>query len=250
VAPWPVITAAGAAIGVMSGLFGVGGSSFATPILGLLGVSGVMAVASPIPAAIPTAVAGATAYLRRQEFDRPVARWSIIGGVPTAVIGALFSDRVGGKALLLASGVVLAVVGARIVAPIGAEKRLAGRARRRAGVVVPAAACIGFVTGLLANGGGFLLVPLFVLLLGLTMPESAGTSLVVIAVLSVPTLLTHWALGHIDWSVAAAFAAGTVPGAVAGSRLVTHLPAERLRKGFGILLIGFALYFTVHTLMK
>jgi len=51
------------------------------------------------------------------------------------------------------------------------------------------------------------------------MPESADTSLVVIAVLSVPTLATHWALGHINWAVAAAFAAGSIPGAAAGSRL-------------------------------
>ena len=73
----------------------------------------------------------------------------------------------------------------------------------------------------------FLLVPLFVLVLGLTMPESAATSLVVIAVLSVPTLATHWALGHIDWSVAAAFAAGAVPGAVADSRLAPICPRRR-----------------------
>jgi uncharacterized membrane protein YfcA len=249
-APWPVITAAGAAVGVMFGLFGVGGSSFATPILGLLGVAGVVAVASPLPAAIPAAIAGAAAYVRRREVDRAIARWSIIGGVPATIVGALYSSRVGGKALLLASGVALAVVGARILAPIPAKKRLAGRARRRAGVVVPAAVGIGFFTGLLANGGGFLLVPLFVLVLGLTMPESAGTSLVVIAVLSVPTLITHWALGHVDWSVAAAFAAGAVPGALAGSVLVAHLPAERLRKGFGIVLIGFAVYFTVHQFTK
>ena len=65
------------------------------------------------------------------------------------------------------------------------EKRLAGRARRRPGVVIPAAGAIGVLTGVLANGGGFLLVPLFVLVLGLTMPESAGTSLVVISVLSI-----------------------------------------------------------------
>jgi uncharacterized protein len=94
-------------------------------------------------------------------------------------------------------------------------------------------AAADLVTGLLANGGGFLLVPLFVLVVGLTMPESAGTSLVVIAVLSIPTLVTHWALGHIDWVVASAFAAGAIPGAVAGSRLVSHLPADQFRKGFG-----------------
>ena len=243
-APWPEVTAAGAAIGVLFGLFGVGGSSFATPVLGLLGVPGLIAVAAPLPATIPAAIVGARAYVRRKEVDRDVARWSIIGGVPATVVGALLSGSVGGKSLLIASGVVLAIVGVRILLPISAENQLAGHARRRAGLVISAAAGIGFFTGLLANGGGFLLVPLFVLVLGLTMPESAGTSLVVIAVLSIPTLITHWALGHIDWGVAFAFAGGAIPGALLGSRLITHLPAEKLRKGFGILLIGFAVYFT------
>jgi uncharacterized membrane protein YfcA len=243
------VTAAGAAIGVLFGVFGVGGSSFATPVLGLLGVPGLIAVAAPLPATIPAAIAGAQAFVRRGEIDRDVARWSIIGGVPATVVGALLSGTVGGKALLIASGIVLGIVGARILAPISAEERLAGRVRRRPGLIVPAVAAIGFFTGLLANGGGFLLVPLFVLVLGLTMPESAGTSLVVIAVLSIPTLITHWALGHINWAVALAFAAGAVPGAIVGSRLVSHLPVEPLRKGFGVLLIAFALYFTAHQVL-
>ncbi len=115
-------------------------------------------------------------------------------------------------------------------------------------MVIPAAAAIGLFTGLLANGGGFLLVPLFVLVLGLTMPESAGTSLVVIAVLSVPTLVTHWALGHIDWTVAAAFAAGSIPGAGIGSLLAQRLPAEAMKRAFGVLLIGFAIYFVARQL--
>lgn len=171
-----------------------------------------------------------------------MARWTIYGGVPGTVIGALLSGSVGGKGLLMASGVVLGLVGARILAPLP-EAKLAGRARRRPAVVIPAAGVIGLFTGMLANGGGFLLVPLFVLVLGLTMPESAGTSLVVIAVLSVPTLVTHWGLGQIDWVVAGAFAAGAIPGAALGSRLNGHLPAAAMRRGFGILLVGFAVYF-------
>jgi uncharacterized membrane protein YfcA len=242
---WPEVTAAGLGIGVLFGLFGVGGSSFATPGLGLLGVPGLAAVASPLPATIAAAVAGMQAYVRRRQVEWPVARWSIYGGVPATVLGATLSGLVGGQALLIVSGLVLAVVGVRILLPLP-EKRLAGLARRRPGVVVPAAAAIGLFTGLLANGGGFLLVPLFVLVLGLTMPESAGTSLVVIAVLALPTLASHWVLGHIDWSVAAAFAAGSIPGAVVGSRLAPHVPAEAMKRGFGVLLIGFAVYFVAH----
>lgn len=239
---WPAVSAAGLIVGVLFGLFGVGGSSFATPALGLLGVPGLVAVAAPLPATIPAAVTGMVTYIRRRQVEYRVARWSIYGGVPATIVGALLSRFVGGRGLLIASGVVLALVGARILFPLP-DSRLAGRARQRPGIVIPAAAAIGLFTGLLANGGGFLLVPLFVLVLGLTMPESAGTSLVVIAVLSIPTLATHWALGHIDWTVAAAFAAGAVPGAAIGSRLAQRLPAEAMKRGFGVLLIGFAIYF-------
>ena len=105
-------------------------------------------------------------------------------------------------------------------------------------------------TGLLANGGGFLLVPLYVVVLGLTMPESAGTSLVVIAVLAVPTLVTHWRLGHIDWSVAGAFALGAVPRALAGTAVTPHVRSEGLRRAFGVLLIAFAVYFVTHQMLQ
>lgn len=239
---WLELALVGLIVGVLFGVFGVGGSSFATPALGLVGIPGLVAVAAPLPAAIPAAIVGMAGYVRRGQVEWPVARWSVYGGAPATVAGALLSNRVGGRGLLVASGLALAAVGLRIILPTP-ERQLANRARRRPGVVIPAAAFIGLFTGLLANGGGFLLVPLFVLVLGLTMPESAGTSLVVIAVLSLPTLSTHWALGHIDWAVALAFAAGAVPGAGLGSLLSPRIPAHATRRAFGVMLIAFAAYF-------
>lgn len=240
--PWWEITGVGLVVGVLFGLFGVGGSSFATPALGLLGIPGLIAIAAPLPATIPAALVGTIAYIRRHQVEWPVARWSVYGGVPATVVGALLSKYVGGRPLLIASGVVLAAVGVRLLLPLS-ENSLAGRNRRRASVVIPAAAAIGLFTGLLANGGGFLLVPLFVVVLGLSMPESAGTSLVVIAALSIPTLATHWALGHINWTVAAAFALGSIPGAAIGSRATQRIPAAPMKHSFGIVLIVFAIYF-------
>ncbi len=245
---WPEVTVAGAGVGILFGIFGVGGSSFATPLLGLLGVPGLVAVAAPIPAVIPAAVSGMVSYVRRRQVCWPVARWSIYGGVPGTVVGAVLSGYVGGRGLLVASGIVLAVVGIRTIAPLPAG-RMTALQRRRARFVVPAAAAIGVFTGMLANGGGFLLVPLFVVVLGLTMPESAGTSLVVIAVLSVPTLVTHWSLGHIDWTIAWAFALGAIPGAAAGSVIAQHIPAGAMRRSFGMMLVGFAAYFVARQLI-
>lgn len=239
---WPAVAAAGLVVGLLFGLFGVGGSSFATPALGLLGVPGLIAVASPLPATIPAALAGMVGYARRGEVQWDVARWTIYGGVPATVAGALLSRWVGGDGLLVASGVVLMLVGIRVLVPLR-ESSADGRARRRIGVVVPAAAAVGLFTGLLANGGGFLLVPLFVVILAMTITEAAGTSLVVIVALSIPTLLTHLALGNIDWAIGGAFALGAIPGSAAGSVAAGRIPAEALKKVFGALLIAFAAYF-------
>ncbi len=246
--PWFVL--AGGVVGLLFGLFGVGGSSFATPLLALLGVQGVMAVASPVPATMPAALVAAWRYRRSGEVDQQVARWSIIGGFPATIVGALLSKVIDGDSLLIASGVVLGIVGLRVLRPISERQVENAAARRRPVVVIGAAAAVGLFTGLLANGGGFLLVPLYLVGLGLGMRSAAGTSLVVIAALSIPTLVTHWTLGHIDWPVAAAFALGAVPGALVGSRAAQRVAGETLRRAFGVLLIGFALYFTTRQVMR
>ena len=113
-----------------------------------------------------------------------------------------------------------------------------------------AASCgVGLLTGLLANGGGFLLVPLFILVLGLAGLEAAGTSMVVVGVLTVPTLVTHWALGHIDWTVAGAFAVGLVPASTLGAKLAQRIPAQRSRFAFGSMLVAFSIWFTVRQVL-
>ncbi|MDP8931741.1 MAG: TSUP family transporter, partial [Actinomycetota bacterium] len=66
-------------VGLLSGVFGVGGSSVATPLLGLLGVAGVQAVASPLPATIPVAVSAGVAYVRSGEVRWRIAGLSLVG---------------------------------------------------------------------------------------------------------------------------------------------------------------------------
>ena len=245
----PVLIAAGAGIGVLLGLFGVGGSSVATPVLSLLGVPGLIAVASPLPATIPAAIVAAIPYVREGESRPRAAAWSLAGGVPATVVGALLAHAVGGAALLVASGVVLAVVGVRVGRPITQTARDTGTVRRRnRPLLVAACAGVGFFTGLLANGGGFLLVPLYLLVFGLRMRQAVGTSLIVIAVLAVPTLITHWALGHIDWRVAAFFAAGLVPGSAIGGRLAHAVEGPVVRRAFGWFLVAFGALFTTYRL--
>ena len=244
------VVAVGAAIGLLIGLFGVGGSSVATPLLSLVGVSALAAVASPLPATIPGALLAVRPYYKSGEARPKAAGWSLLGAVPATIVGAYASKAVGGAALLVLSGLMLVVVGVRVLMPITDAARDAGTARRlNRPKLVGAAAGVGFMTGLLANGGGFLLMPLYLLVFGLRMRQAVGTSLLVVAALSVPTLVTHAALGHVDWTVAALFAAGVIPTSIWGGHLSKDLATGVQRRVFGVFLIVFGVAFTVYRLV-
>jgi hypothetical protein len=249
VAPTPILLLVGLLAGTVFGLFGAGGSALATPALALAGVPGVLAVATPLPALLPASLAGARRYLRSGNLDRRVATLAVAGGVPATIAGALLSSLVDGQRLVLLSGGLLLVVGARVLLPdpVGHDARCEAR-RQRGGVVLAVAALVGLLTGLLANGGGFLLVPAFVLLLGLNATTASGTSMVAVGFLAVPTLLVHWQLGHIDWPVALVFGIGVLPGSLVGARLAERIPAHRARRAFGGLLVAFAVWFLARQL--
>jgi uncharacterized membrane protein YfcA len=240
------ILGVGLVAGGLYGAFGAGGAAFATPVLALAGVPGVLAIASPLPAMLPASLVSAHAHLRAGTLDRRVATLAVAGGLPGALLGALASSFVDGPLLLVLSAVLLLGVGVRILLPDPAshlgrcEDRL-----ERPHLVVALAFAVGLLTGLLANGGGFLLVPMFVLVLGLTTAMAAGTSMVVAGFLSLPTLAVHWSLGHIDWRVAALFTMGVLPGLIGGRRLAARVPTEIARRSFGVLLVAFAAWFLI-----
>jgi uncharacterized membrane protein YfcA len=247
----PTITAAGVAIGVLYGLFGVG-SAFATPVLAALGVPGLAAVVCPLPALLPSSAAGAYTYARNGLVDRSFARWAVLGAVPAAIVGAACSHLLGGEVLVVASGIVLFLVGLRVLrpGPVDPTAVLRTAARRtRPGLVIGVAAAVGLLAGLLANGGGFLLVPTLIVFFGLETPEASGTSLAVSAAVTVPTLVTHAVIGDIVWAVTLPFSLGIVPGTIVGARLAGQLPAGRLRTAFGVLVVAFATWFLANALL-
>jgi uncharacterized membrane protein YfcA len=238
-APWPLFVLAGVMIGSITGLFGIGGSAIATPLLSLMGVPPLMAVASPLPSTAPVALAAVFPYAREGESRPRAAAWSLLGAIPGVIAGAYLSEFVGGPPLLIASGLVLMVVGQRVLQPIGEEMRGRGTLRRRnRPLLVAVSALIGVFSGLLANGGGFLLVPTYLLVFGLTMRQSVGTSLLVITAVAIPNLIVHWSLGHIDWPVALAFLAGAVPAGAASSHFAHRVEGPKVRRAFGWFLIA------------
>ena len=242
----PLVVVIGIGIGFAFGLFGAGGSAFATPILALMGVPAAIAVASPLPAVLPAAVLSAREYFRAGMLDRRVARLAVLGGVPAVLVGAFASRVVSGQWLLILSGLLVLFVGIRMVVPTrsGGSARCAARLDSTA-LVIGLVAMAGFVAGLLATGGGILLVPIFVMVLGFTSARAAGTSLVVAAALTVPTITAHWFLGNIDWSIAAAFALGMVPTSFLAARLGPRMPDRITRPVFGAVLLTFSLFFVV-----
>ncbi|MFL6205073.1 MAG: sulfite exporter TauE/SafE family protein [Acidimicrobiales bacterium] len=244
--PGPLILLAGAVAGGVFGLFGAGGSAFATPMLALAGVPGALAVATPLPALLPASVLSARRQLRAGNLDTRIAGLVVAGGVPGAVLGALASSRLSGQALLVGSGILLLVIGARVLLPdpAGHADRTA-RWRDRPELVLAPAFAIGVLSGLLANSGGVLLVPMCILLLGLTAARAAGTSIVAAGALSIPTLIVHTTLGHVDWTVALVFGLGLLPGSLLGARVAERIPVGVARQLFGVALVAFAAWFLV-----
>jgi uncharacterized membrane protein YfcA len=109
---------------------------------------------------------------------------------------------------------------------------------------------VGFLSGLLANGGGFLFVPAFVLLFGANVRQAAATSLPCVALLALPGTITHAALGHVDGWLSFQLTLGVIPGTYLGARLSLWLRHVRLRRPFGLFMAAFGLYYFLRELLK
>lgn len=106
---------------------------------------------------------------------------------------------------------------------------------------LPVAIGIGLTAGLASGyvgvGGGFLMVPLFISVLGVMMRKASGTSLVAIMILAIPGVVYQGMLGNIDYLAGIAMAAGSIPGAVIGANLIRRVPERQLRIAFGVFLL-------------
>jgi uncharacterized membrane protein YfcA len=108
-------------------------------------------------------------------------------------------------------------------------------------VRLPVLVCLGLFAGLIAGvvgvGGGFIIVPIGIAYLGYSFKRASGTSLLAIAFIAVPGIITHALLGHIWYLYGIALMVGSIPGANLGARLITRIPERAARFAFGGLLI-------------
>jgi uncharacterized membrane protein YfcA len=226
-------------IGFLGGLLGKGGSAIATPLLHAIGVPAIVAVASPLPATVPSTMVASWAYSRERLVEWRVVRWSVAFGVPATIAGALLTKLVGGVALVKATDVVLIGLGIRIITGGRNDAREPRSAADLSGwMLAGVAMAVGMASGLLANSGGFLLAPLFVTMLRLPIKPALASSLAVASVLAVPGTVVHAWLGHIDWTLVAVFAATSVPLSFLGARVAMRTDSHRLERIYGVALIG------------
>jgi uncharacterized membrane protein YfcA len=235
-----LIAAIGAAVGFLGGLFGKGGSAIATPLLSAGGVAPIAAVASPLPSTIPGTLVAAYAYWEERLVDWRIVRWSVPIGVPATVAGAYATRWIGGSFLVVTTEVVVAALGARfLLHPADPHEQVAVPRALRTRIVL-VALTVGILSGLLANGGGFLLAPLYVVVLRVPIKAAFASSLVVAAALAVPGTIVHALLGHIDWAIVAVFAVTAIPLSYVGGRVAVRTQSTKLERayGAGLVLIG------------
>ena len=237
----------------MSAAFGVGGAVITTPGIRALGATAFVAVGTTLPSIIPSAVTGTLRYMREGLVDWGVVKWAAPVGAAASVLGSLLSHVVPGNGhwLMILTALLLGVTAWRMRKPppraaveeaeAETEAAVAGGVKqhtfhRTPTVTATVGAAAGLLSGLLGIGGGILMVPGFNQVLGLRLKETIATSLVCVGIFAIPGMITHAALGDIDWRFAVLLAVGVIPGARIGAALAIRADRQNLRIAVAVFL--------------
>lgn len=259
-------------VGLLSGMFGVGGGFLTTPLLIFYGIPPTVAVASAATQITGASVSGVMVHMRRGGVDLKMGGVMIGGGLAGSVVGAALFR------LLQSSGQIDIVIGLLYVLILGwigslmlldslrslgyLESRAPARPRHNRWVaslplrwrfyssglylspVAPFA--LGFLAGVLTVflgiGGGFILVPAMIYLLGMPARIVIGTSLVMILSVSAATTMVHAITTRaVDVVLAALLLVGGVVGAQYGALLTTRLKPDLLRLALAMIILLVAL---------
>lgn len=186
-----------------------------------------------------TAASAAWAYYRRKMIDFSVALPLVITSALGAPAGAYVTQFISTDILLALFAVAVLLAAGRMLMTSGAAEPevVRGTARQRtfAGGVLGLA--IGFIAGLLGIGGGFLIVPLL-LLMGYPTKIAAATTAFTVVFSSATGFLGHLAVGHFDWLLMATLSLAVVLGSQLGARaMVARVQPRRLKQMFAIVLL-------------
>jgi hypothetical protein len=239
--------------GFISAFFGIGGSSIDTPLLRVfLHVPQYVALGSPLPTALLTIVIALAVYWKEHLVDKHILKWSLLGGVPGIIFGSYLSGKFSGLVLMLLSALILFFVGLNFIYKRFHNNQINKNYQKEKPVDAVYILLVAFVassiSGILANGGGLLLIPAYVLLFKMKIKEAIATSLVTVLVMFIPACIIHYQLGHIDLGISAAMAIGVVPMAYIGAKTNLETKSNTIQLLFGLMLIVFSVYFFISQL--
>lgn len=239
----------GLLIGLTLGLLGGGGSILTVPALVyLIGQTPQAAVTASLVIVGANSAMGAFFHRAQGTLNWRVALVFGGSGMGVAYLAAGLSKHFSATALMIAFSALMLIVGIIMIT----RKHVADAPHPSRGLLVTAlaGAGVGLLTGFLGVGGGFLIVPALVMLVGLPMREAVGTSLVVIAMNSLAGLLGHLGGQLPDLTLLLIFIGSGVVGTLIGSRLAKHIPPSRLRVAFAVFVIGLAVLLLLDNLYK
>ncbi|WP_411838646.1 sulfite exporter TauE/SafE family protein [Paracoccus sp. ME4] len=260
----------GGLVGVMSGLFGVGGGFLITPLLFFIGIPPAIAVATGANQVVASSVSGVLAHMKRKTVDFRMGGVLLAGGMVGSGLGVLVFNilqRLGQVELVvqLCYVVFLGLIGAMMLQEslraLLRARQPAGRRRlhqhmwvhrwplkvkfRASGLyisVIPpliVGVAVGVLAAIMGVGGGFIMVPAMIYLLGMPTKVVVGTSLFQITFVTAFTTLMH-AVNYntVDVMLAVLLILGGVIGAQVGTTLGARLRAEQLRILLALLVLA------------
>lgn len=225
----------GAAAGLLSGLLGVGGGIVLVPLLlGVLAFDQHRAHASSLAAIVLIAVSGAIRFGVAGEIDLAVGIALGVGGIAGSTAGAHLMHRLSANALRGVFGGSMVLAGLRMV--IGGDPTTGAGFDGAAGVAVAVGVGLiaGLASGLAGIGGGVLMVPAMVFLLGLDQHTAEGTSLLAILFTAVAGTRVNLGNQRVDLKQAMIIGAGGIVTAQIGASLALALSAPALSRLFGV----------------
>lgn len=235
--------ALGLGAGLLSGLFGIGGGTVLVPgLILLLGLSQHHAHATSLAAIILTATAALVPFARGGSVAFAAGGVIAAGALLGAYLGAGLMRRVSARRLRQAFAVVALAVAVQLIA--GGDSESGGVAAPLDLLRLTGLAGLGLATGVLSAlmgvGGGLIMVPGMVLLLGFSQHTAEGTSLLVIVPTALTGALRHSRSGFTHWRLSALIGVGGMVGGVVGGRLALALAGAALQRLFGVFLVAVA----------
>jgi len=257
------------AVGVLSGLFGVGGGFLMTPFLIFLGIPPIYAVPNEVNNILATSVSGSLTHWFKNTLDYKMGFMIIIGGVVGTTLGILtfsFFKEIGKLSLIISLSYMylLAIIGTLMLLEGASEidrarkkivlkKKLhthywihglplklrfpKSRLYESAFTPIILGIIVGFVAALMGVGGAFLLVPAMIYLIGMPVKLIPGTSLfVTIFISAIVTVLHAFNYGSIDLILVITLIIGSIFGVQVGQKIGQYLDSSHLKTLFAMLL--------------